>query len=53
MQKNILEMLFIINMDAILKQIKGKSDYRKFYYSAKSMESIGFILIKRGENPLF
>ena len=36
-----------------LKTNQGKSDYRKFYYSAKSMESIGFILVKRGENPLF
>lgn len=32
---------------------QGKSDYRKFYYSAKSMQSIGFQLVKRGENTLW
>lgn len=36
-----------------LKTNQGKSDYRKFYYSAKSVESLGFQLVKRGENPLF
>ena len=36
-----------------LKINQGKSDYRKFYYSAKSVESLGFQLVKRGENPLF
>ena len=36
-----------------LKTNQGKSDYAKFYYSAKSMESVGFKLVKRGENPLW
>lgn len=36
-----------------LKLNQGKSDYTKFYYSAKSMESIGFRLVKRGDLPLF
>lgn len=36
-----------------LKTSQGKSDCRKFYYSAKSMESLGFQLVKRGENPIF
>jgi len=33
-----------------LKTNQGKSDYTKFYYSAKSMESVGFTLVKRGDN---
>ena len=36
-----------------LKRNQGKSDYQRFYYSAKSVESLGFRLVKRGENPLF
>lgn len=32
---------------------QGKADPRKFYYSAKSMESAGFRLVKRGSNPLW
>lgn len=36
-----------------LKTNQGKSDCRRFYYSAKSVESLGFQLVKRGENPLF
>ena len=36
-----------------LKTNQGKSDYTKFYYSAKSMESVGFKLILRGSKPLF
>jgi len=36
-----------------LKTSQGKSDYTKFYYSQKSMESVGFVLVKRGEMPLF
>lgn len=36
-----------------LKTTQGKADYRKFYYSAKTMESIGFQLVLRGEQPLW
>lgn len=36
-----------------LKTTQGKSDFRKFYYSAKSMESVGFKLVLRGENTLW
>jgi len=36
-----------------LKTTQGKSDSRKFYYSAKSMESVGFQLVLRGEAPLW
>jgi hypothetical protein len=36
-----------------LKRNQGKSDYTSFYYSAKSMESIGFVLVKRGESTLW
>lgn len=36
-----------------LKYNQGKADFRKFYYSAKSMNEIGFQLVKRGENPLW
>lgn len=36
-----------------LKTTQGKSDYSKFYYSEKSMNSIGFKLVMRGENPLW
>jgi hypothetical protein len=36
-----------------LKTNQGKSDYTKFYYSAKSMESVGFRLVLRGTSPIF
>ena len=36
-----------------MKTNQGKSDYRKFYYSAKSMENVGFKLVTRGEKPLW
>ena len=36
-----------------LKKTQGRADYRKFYYSAKTMESIGFQLVWRGEQPLW
>ena len=36
-----------------LKLNQGKSDSRKFFYSAKSMESIGFQLVMRGNCPLW
>lgn len=36
-----------------LKQNQGKGNYTKFYYSAKSMESVGFKLVTRGEMPLW
>ena len=36
-----------------LKTNQGKSDYTKFFYSAKSMESVGFKLVKRSEKPLW
>jgi len=36
-----------------LKINQGKSDYTQFTYSAKSMESVGFKLVKRGEMPLW
>jgi hypothetical protein len=36
-----------------LKTTQGKSDSRKFYYSAKSMESVGFQLVLRGKAPLW
>jgi len=44
------------DFDAIainLKRNQGKSDYKKFSYSQKDVESLGFKLITRGENPLF
>lgn len=36
-----------------LKTNQGKSDYRRFYYSRKSMESVGFKLVFRGEDTLW
>ena len=36
-----------------LKVNQGKSDYHLFYYSEKSMQSVGFELITRGEMPLW
>ena len=36
-----------------LKTNQGKSDYTRFYYSAKSMQSVGFQLVKRNEKPLW
>jgi len=36
-----------------MKVNQGKSDYRSFYYSAKSMQENGFQLVRRGENPLW
>ncbi len=36
-----------------LKTNQGKSDYTKFYYSEKSMNSIGFFIVKRGDIPLW
>lgn len=36
-----------------LKTNQGKSDYTRFYYSAKSMQSVGFELVLRGEKPLW
>jgi len=36
-----------------LKLSQGKSDYRKFYYSEKQMNSIGFFLLERGKMPLW
>ena len=36
-----------------MKVNQGKSDYHKFYYSAKSMQSVGFQLVMRGDAPLW
>ena len=36
-----------------LKTNQGKSDCRKFFYSAKSMNSVGFQLVMRGSYPLW
>lgn len=36
-----------------LKSEQGKSNYRYFYNSAKSMQSVGFKLVMRGEKPLW
>ena len=36
-----------------LKYNQGKSDYTKFYHSAKSMNEIGFVLVKRGDSKLW
>lgn len=36
-----------------MKTNQGKKDFKKFYYSEKSMNAAGFILVKRGETPLF
>ena len=36
-----------------LKRNQGKSNYSQFSYSEKAVESLGFILVKRGENILF
>ena len=36
-----------------MKHTQGRADYRRFYYSAKSMEDAGFTLVLRGSQPLF
>lgn len=36
-----------------MKVNQGRHDYTRFYYSAKSMQEVGFQLVKRGENPLW
>jgi hypothetical protein len=36
-----------------LKTTQGRVNYRRFFYSAKSMESVGFKLVLRGELPLW
>ena len=36
-----------------MKTNQGKSDYSSWYYSAKSMQEIGFVLVKRGEKTLW
>lgn len=36
-----------------MKTNQGNADYRRFYYSAKSMQEIGFQLVTRGERPLW
>jgi hypothetical protein len=36
-----------------LKTTQGRVDYRSFFYSARSMESVGFKLILRGQMPLW
>lgn len=36
-----------------MKTTQGRGDYRKFYYSAKSMQEAGFTLVLRGSKPLF
>jgi hypothetical protein len=36
-----------------MKTTQGRSNYHYFYYSARSMESIGFKLVLRGEMPLW
>lgn len=36
-----------------MKTNQGKKDYSKFYYSEKSMNEKGFVLVKRGEEILW
>ena len=36
-----------------MKLNQGKGNYSSFTYSAKSMNDAGFILVKRGESPLW
>lgn len=36
-----------------MKLNQGKGDYTKFYYSAKSMNEAGFVLVLRGQKPLW
>ena len=36
-----------------LKINQGRGNYRRFYYSARSMESVGFQLVMRGKLPLW
>jgi hypothetical protein len=36
-----------------MKYNQGKADYTRFYYSEKSMNEQGFILVRRGSNPLW
>ena len=36
-----------------LKTNQGKYNFTIFYYSAKSMQSVGFQLVKRGDAPLW
>lgn len=36
-----------------MKINQGKGDYTKFYYSAKSMNEVGFVLVTRGTKPLW
>jgi|JI10StandDraft_1071094.scaffolds.fasta_scaffold4582650_1 hypothetical protein len=36
-----------------MKLNQGKSNYSKFSYSAKSMNEAGFVLVMRGQKPLW
>ena len=36
-----------------LKANQGKANYKRWFYSAASMQSVGFQLVLRGENPLW
>jgi hypothetical protein len=36
-----------------LKTTQGRVNFRNFFYSAKSMESVGFKLVLRGDSPLW
>ena len=44
---------FYLKYGKYLKINQGRVDYTRFYYSAKSMESVGFQLITRGQYPLW
>ena len=44
---------FYLKYGKNMKTNQGKLDYSKFYYSAKSMNEIGFELVLRGASPLF
>jgi len=44
---------FFLKYGKNMKKNQGKSDYSKFYYSAKSMQDAGFQLVLRGQNPLW
>jgi len=36
-----------------MKTTQGRSNYHYFYYSAKSMQEAGFILVMRGHSPIW
>lgn len=44
---------FYVKYGKNLKLSQGKADFRKWYYSANEMNKVGFILVMRGQRPLW